>query len=226
MAHIRMTFQRFVVIMTMLGMLLLVAVDVPIMLAIQAGKSTLAAIISVTGNVSFWLYLMMFAFTAVIFFLITYALVLRKQTHAVTGKRYQILRWVVTPGGILMLITGSIQLIHALQTGTWSFIEWINLFSMIVWLIILYSYWFVRPSPERLEAIETGDYSRLLDERTQLVNGKGAHATLMIFLLFLFILGPLYDILVTHQWPVRTFIEIVLLAVIQTVSLTWWNRKL
>jgi len=83
-----------------------------------------------------------------------------------------------------------------------------------------------KPSPEYLYALETGDGSRLQDERAQRVGGAAAALTLSVSLPILFFGGVLYEVLVRGEWPIRTYLELGVILLIWGLAGRHWNRVL
>ncbi|MCJ7752550.1 MAG: hypothetical protein MUQ65_15915 [Armatimonadetes bacterium] len=83
-----------------------------------------------------------------------------------------------------------------------------------------------KPTPEYLHALETGDHSRLQDERAQRVGGAAAAITLSIFVPILFFGGVLYEVLFRGEWPIRTGLEVVIILLVWSLASWHWNRAL
>ena len=83
-----------------------------------------------------------------------------------------------------------------------------------------------KPSPEYLHALETGDRSRLEDERAQRVGGAAAAITLSVFVPMLLFGGVLYEVLVRGEWPIRTGLEVGVILVVWSLASWHWNRAL
>jgi len=85
------------------------------------------------------------------------------------------------------------------------------------------------PSPKLESAIERIDVDRVraeYDERFRQLWEKSAAATLYWALGLIFVLGSLYDILITRRWPVRSVGEVVLILVVWTVAYRYWEKRL
>jgi len=72
--------------------------------------------------------------------------------------------------------------------GGW---EWIHLLLIGLVAASLLLFYRRKPTPEYLHALETGDRSRLQDERAQRVGGAAAAITLSVFVPILFFGGVL-----------------------------------
>ena len=104
--------------------------------------------------------------------------------------------------------------------------EWIPLLLLGLFAAgALLLYW-RKPTPEYLHALETGDLSRVQDERAQRAGGAAAVITLNISLLILFFGGALYEVLVRGEWPIRTGLEVVIILLIWSLASWHWNRAL
>ncbi|GAF25294.1 hypothetical protein MTY_0626 [Moorella thermoacetica Y72] len=73
--------------------------------------------------------------------------------------------------------------------------------------------WLQKPDDEVIEALETGNFTRLADERDRLARMQAGNAALKFTIIFILVAGSLFDILVTHRWPARSLLEIELMAV-------------
>lgn len=67
--------------------------------------------------------------------------------------------------------------------------------------------WLLKRDDEEIEAIETDDYTRLHDERDNLSRLKAGDAAFTFIGIFVLIAGSLFDVLVTHRYPVRSLLE-------------------
>ncbi|GEM_PF-1928118 len=83
-----------------------------------------------------------------------------------------------------------------------------------------------KPTPEYLYALETGDLSRLHDERAQRVGGAAAAITLNVFLPILLFGGVLYEVLFRGEWPIRTGLEVGVILLIWGLAGRHWTRTL
>lgn len=64
------------------------------------------------------------------------------------------------------------------------------------------------------------------DERFNFVWQTSAATTLYWILGLLFVSGSLFDIFITHQWPVRSLGEVLGILIIWTLSYRYWNKRL
>ena len=104
--------------------------------------------------------------------------------------------------------------------------EWIPLLLLGLFAAgALLLYW-RKPTPEYLHALETGDLSRVQDERAQRVGGAAAAITLSVALPILFFGGMLYEVLVRGEWPIRTGLEVGIILLMWSLASWHWNRTL
>ena len=141
--------------------------------------------------------------------------------------RWQRLRLLMIIGSLPAILVTLVRLIYLLvvRSARWESSDGMLAAVALVGLVMILAYWRTPPSPERVYALETGDSSRLRDERYRLVQGQAANTTLSVFFLVLLCGGLLYEILVTGQWPVRTLVEVALICVILAGSTLYWNRR-
>jgi len=190
----------------------------------RTGKPSLEAMIDVLRDSSFWtgqmLYIgVMYVLMLVIFPSLYERLIrVRKASHKYPLS-YSRNRWLVTICGASFIVVTSVAIILQLVRGTKSFTTDQLIFLVLVWLIygclIAYT-WLHKPSPEWVEGFETGNRSRGMDERYQVVMGKSAVTTLYWTMGLLLVGGSFYELLVNRTWPIRSLAEIILI-------FTLWN---
>jgi len=103
---------------------------------------------------------------------------------------------------------------------------WIALLLLALFAAGALLFWLRKPTPEYLHALETGDVSRVQDERAQRVGGAAAVITLNISLLILLFGGVLYEVLFRGEWPIRTGVELVIILLVWSLASWHWNRAL
>jgi hypothetical protein len=136
------------------------------------------------------------------------------------------LRLVAVIGALLALVSVALFLAAGLAGGGIEGWEWIPLLLLGLFAAgALLLYW-RKPTPEYLHALETGDHSRLQDERAQRVGGAAAAITLSIFVPILFFGGVLYEVLVRGEWPIRTGVEVGVILLVWSLASWHWNRAL
>lgn len=140
--------------------------------------------------------------------------------------RWQHIRRILVIGFVPILLVTAGMILYHLITGQWQDIDWLLVGMLACYTVVLLVYWRNRPGPERLYAMETGDVSRISDERMQQIQGKAAQVTINIFLIFLIFVGIPYETIVMGNWPFLTFIEFVILLVVWTIMTTYWNRRI
>ena len=87
-------------------------------------------------------------------------------------------------------------------------------------------FWLKKPTPEYLHALETGDRSRLEDERAQRVGGAAAATTLSVFWPILLVGGVLYEVLILGELPIRSAAELGIVLLVWGVASWHWTRAL
>ncbi len=162
----------------------------------------------------------------------TFIVILAVGVGILLSKRFSVPRWqrlrlLVIVASLPMVLVTLARMIYLLvvRSASWESSDGILVAFALAGLVMILACWRTTPSPERAYAIETGDNSRLKDERYRLVEGQAANTTLSVFLMALLFGGVLYETLVTGQWPVRTLVEIALICVILAGSILYWNRR-
>ena len=87
--------------------------------------------------------------------------------------------------------------------------------GLLTFLVLLM---WTNPSREKIRSLETGDRSRLDDERHKQVVMRSAQSTLWLAMGALLVVGSLVDMLVYRTMPVRSVIEVVMLFMIWQLS--------
>ena len=204
-----------------IGSMLFMNFMLQVLLRVQAGAPIGQAAAEVVIARDYWVQIAVMAIVFSVIWVLTARLIDRRP-----GRRIRTMRLIVTIGVLPYLLIAPYLIINAVLSGEWEGTHWFLVAMWVALLAILIAQWAVRPSPERREAIETGDFTRVQDERFQAVQGRSAVTTLNILVILLFVGGILYDVLVTRQWPFRSFVEIILIIVIWSIAGWWWNRKL
>lgn len=96
----------------------------------------------------------------------------------------------------------------------------------IIAALILFFISSIRPTREGYYALETGDTSRMNDERMQTVTGKGANTAIYIFLAFLALVMLPYQAIASGHLPIETLVEIGVLLIVQIACFNYWNNKI
>ena len=137
------------------------------------------------------------------------------------------LRLVSVIGALPLLLFVAAYLAYLLTVGEggegW---EWIALLPLGLVVAGSLLFWLRKPTPEYLHALETGDRSRLEDERAQRVGGAAAATTLSVFWPMLLFGGVLYEVLFRGEWPIRTGLEVGIILLIWGLASWRWNRAL
>jgi len=174
-------------------------------------------------------FLLLWCLVVTVFLLVVYARdVPAAKTPAAAGRaRWHRLRVVVAIGVIPFLLLAPGVMLYHLATGQWQ--QDIDLLFAGMWVIsaaVFFAFWRDRPGPERLHALETGDPSRVNDERMQQVQGKAAQITIIVFLGLLVFVGVPSETIVAGNWPVIIFVEIATLLIVWAAATAYWNRRL
>lgn len=140
-----------------------------------------------------------------------------------TWQRWRLVTAILAVPFLLIAVVG---MTYHLATGQWQDLDWLLAFLFVYFAAMLACLWLQRPSSERLYAIETGDRSRIMDERAQLVQGKAAGATLSIFTGVLILGGGLYETVGLGRWPLLTGVELLVLLSVWVAATTYWDRRL
>jgi len=139
------------------------------------------------------------------------------------GRRYSWnrYRWILT--GLLLLALGAAGAGLALE----SLAVRPGLAAALAALaaVTLAALWLRRDDPDFVEAFEHEDDERWRDERHQAVVGRAAQSALLAMLVLLVVGGGLYDVLVTHAWPVRSLAEAAALGLFWNLAYGYWNRR-
>lgn len=181
--------------------------------AMRAGESTWEALRAIVQEPGFWqeqmlplgvMYLLMlFVFPTV------YERLLRKRSGDSYRLSWSINRWLITLGGLVFIVGTAVPITLKLLRGQRFSLDQLA-FTAILWLLyagFILAHWLRKPSSEWVEGFETGDHSRTMDERYQVVMGKSAVTTLYWTLALLLVGGSLYEVLVTRVWPARSLAE-------------------
>lgn len=118
------------------------------------------------------------------------------------------------------------MMIYHMTLGRWLDFDWLLLLVLFVSVILLIRTWTYTPESEHLYAMETGDTTRMNDERMQQIQYKAAQTTLPVFMGILILVGIPYEAIVIGRWPVLTLIDFGVLFIIWTAATTYWNKKL
>lgn len=199
--------------------------------AMRAGQPTWSALRSVVQTAGFWrvqilpigvMYaLMLFVFPTVYEFLI------RRRGEPERRFNWARNRLLITLGGLVFIVATAAPVISHLLRGTRSYSTDQLAFVGLLWLFYLglvAAAWLRRPSSEWVHGFETGDHSRSMDERYQLVLGKSATSTLYLTLVLLLVAGSLYDILINKTWPARSLAEVAIIFVLWNIIYNRVNR--
>lgn len=127
--------------------------------------------------------------------------------------------------GFAFFFTSAATIYH-LVAMKWQNMNWILIFFSLVFAGIFFAQWRIRLDSETLYMIETGDTSRVNDERMQQLAGKSAQTTMNFFLVFLLFIVLPYETIVSGYLPRITLIEIGVLFVTLTVATNYWNRRI
>ena len=137
------------------------------------------------------------------------------------------LRFAGVTGALLALVYVAVHSVYFLMGGDgvegW---EWMCLLPIGLLAAGALLFYRRQPTPEYLHALETGDLSRVQDERAQRVGGAAAAITLSVALPILFFGGMLYEVLVRGEWPIRTGVELVIVLLVWSLAGWHWNRAL
>jgi len=87
-------------------------------------------------------------------------------------------------------------------------------------------YWIVKPSPEYLYVLGTGDRSRVDDERARDVKGRAAVDAIGLLLALVLLVGVPYDVLIRGALPIRSGAEAGAILLVWSLCSWRWNRKL
>jgi len=125
----------------------------------------------------------------------------------------------VVARGVWTRVAGGMTVLEALS-------DLILAVIMAVATVLMLVYVWLSPSEEKARAIETGDYSRLHDERHRFLAMRSAHTVLSAALVAILIVGSAVDIVTYHGYPVRSFIEAGVLLAAWQAAYAYWERKL
>ncbi|OIQ58592.1 hypothetical protein MOTE_17800 [Moorella thermoacetica] len=188
--------------------------------SIRHGTRPDKAILDLLDNRYFWVYqilpLAVGLLVANIFMLVGQRE--GKQKPPLRRQNFSRLKWRLTVISLGVLVAVGWQLAGLWQKG---FVpaDWDSYLLLLVlampFIVITLMAWLQKPDPEEIEALETGDYTRLaqlMDERDRLARLQAGNAALRFTIVFILIAGSLFDILVTRRWPARSLLEIELMA--------------
>lgn len=85
--------------------------------------------------------------------------------------------------------------------------------------------WFYKPDPDLVAIYTSGDTKRYNDERREFIQGQAARTVLKILIGILLTVGTLYEVIILRMWPVRTLMEIILVAFIWAFAHERWNAR-
>lgn len=208
------------------------AICLRVLLARQEGLSTGAAVRTVLSfrELAHWgvVPVVVMALAVLLYVLIIRRVTAGPGTAAAPGAvQWRRLRLVVTIGVFPFVAFVAARLLYLLVTGgAVEESDWIAIGLGVFFGALVAGYWIIKPAPEYLYALETGDRSRMDDERAERVRGRSAVTTLSIFAVALFLGGVLYEVLVQGAWPIRSSSELGLILLIWGLASRYWNRAL
>jgi len=133
-------------------------------------------------------------------------------------------------GLILGMLILTAALVHFLAVGDYRMVSIIlpSIVIAVLNLIIILFQRQVIPIEKSFNAMRGGKKfaQQEFDERYQLVVEKAAATALYWILGLVFVLGSLYDILITRRWPVRSIGEVVLILLVWTVAYRYWAKRM
>ena len=86
--------------------------------------------------------------------------------------------------------------------------------------------WIVKPTPDHLYALGTGDRSRIDDERARDVKGKSAVDAIRLFVALVLLVGVPYEVLIRGVWPLYSGLAAGAIFLLWRLCSWHWNRKL
>jgi hypothetical protein len=92
--------------------------------------------------------------------------------------------------------------------------------------VVAMVYWIVKPSPEYLYLLGTGDSSQVDDERERDVKGRAAVGAIGLFVALVLLVGVPYDVLIRGVLPIRSTVEAGAIILLWSLCSWRWNRKL
>lgn len=142
---------------------------------------------------------------------------------------FSMLRWLATVGflvyagtmvyGVWRSATSGISLASTLGTMSLGLVYglFLAVFVVLIWL---------KPSTEKARALETGDYSKLDDERHQQVVMRSAQSTLWLAIGGVLVVGSLVDMLLYRRMPIRSLVEAAILMIIWQFAYMSWEKRM
>lgn len=199
--------------------------------SIQEGYSLGDSLRMVLTSLNFWLFLVapfiLICFPLLLFMPAIHRLMTSGGMNKTFVWRKAALSYTIM--GILVLLIVGFFLIGPLFSGQ-PMLQWDQFATLAVFwvgyaILITYRY-FMKPDSDLVKAYEKGDPDRYNDERQQQIVGKAAVSTLYALFFIIFSVGFLFDMFVTHIWPVRSLTEIILIVIIWFVNMQKWAKKI
>lgn len=154
--------------------------------------------------------------------------VLQRGSSGRSGS-YNRLKWLSTVGYALYVVALGIIVWKGTGDGlslaqSISRSSLVLVYGAVIGFFVLLSW--LKPSEEKARAMETGDYTRVGDERHLQVTMRSAYSTLGYAFGAILVVGTLVDILIYRTLPVRSFVEAGVLLMIWQLSYMSWNKRM
>ncbi|APC09324.1 hypothetical protein MORE_11700 [Moorella thermoacetica] len=186
--------------------------------SIRRGIGPSRAILDLFNNQHYWVSQVLPLAVAVFLVNIFMRIILRdgEQKPFLRRPNFHRMRWRFSVISLGVLLAVGYQLAELWQKGfgpdDWD--SYLLLLALAIPFIVSTPMaWLQKPDDEVIEALETGNFTRLADERDRLARMQAGNAALKFTIIFILVAGSLFDILVTHRWPARSLLEIELMAV-------------
>ena len=136
-------------------------------------------------------------------------------------------RLLLTVGGVLGIPVFTGPTVFAVLTGKELPANALLMIgNAILFAVIAAASWIVKPTPEHLHFLATGDRSRIDDERALEAKGRAAVSAIGLFVGLLLLVGVPYEVLIRGVWPVYSVVAAGAILLLWRLCSWRWNRKL
>jgi len=197
------------------------------------GVSIVRTAVEIFGSQRFWLQMILFLAVSISVYMLLWSVFLKGIPRVKGSKKgvsnFSRMRWLGTVGfvvyagtilyGICRAIRQGVPLGTALGTMSLGLVYgvFLGMYVLLSWL---------KPSAEKARALETGDYSKVDDERHKLVVMRSAQSTLWLAIGGVLVIGSLVDMVVYRRMPIRSVVEAAVLMMVWQLSYMQWNKRM
>lgn len=191
------------------------------------------ALLAVYGSSAFWLDLMVPLIVLVVGFQLLWGpfwkwIARPSSKAAVRFSAFNRVRLISTAG----FVTYATAILYGIYKQSAQGVPWANIVGNslgLIYVVVLAFFvlliW-VRPSAEKAKALDSGDYSRINDERHAQVVMRSAQSTVLLALGGILVVGSLAEMLFFRSMPIRSFAAAALLLVVWQLLYIYWDKRM